>query len=232
MRRSIVIAGLVALLAGVVAWWIPYLTRDRDYAAAVVQASPIEAPAVVVVQATQRACFGPVSITTDSGQARFQVGTYFRPGPPIEMTITGPGYHVRRAVAAGYADNATMRLDVPAPARDLSVDVCIADRGPRRIALHASADRTKMPFVTRVAGRTQGANPAFAFYSAKPLTIVDGLPRIVERIGLFKPGVIGAWLLWPLLFATVLVVPLAALWALRRAVVEDGDEEPVRTPAA
>src|SRR4051795_7510357 len=222
MRRAIVLAGVLTLLAGVVVWWVPYLTRDRDYVATVVQPLPIAGPALVPVGGGQRACFGPVTMTSDSGQARFSVGTYFRPaGPPMELTITGRGYAVRRAIPAGFPDNATFRIDVPRPRRDLSVNVCIANRGARKVALHASSDRTIAPFVTRVGGKRQGANPAFAFYEGRPVTLLDKLPRIVERITLFRPGIVGASLLWPLGVIVALGVPAAALWALVRAVDED-----------
>jgi hypothetical protein len=33
----------------------------------------------------------------------------------------------------------------------------------------------------------------------------------------FRPGVVGPWLLWPLLVLTVLGVPAGVAWALRRA---------------
>jgi hypothetical protein len=232
MRRPATIAALAVLVVGAAVWWIPYLTRERDYAAAVAQPLPISQTAFVVLGASQQACFGPVALTTDSGQARFQVGTYFRPGPPMAVTVTGPGYAQRASVPEGFADNTAFRVPVRSPPKDLLVDVCIANRGDRRVALHAAADRTKIPYVTRVDGRAQAANPDFAFYAAERSSIVDHLPRIMRRISLFKFGFIGPWLMWPLLLVVALGVPLGALWALRRALTLDEEETAVRPPAA
>jgi len=232
MRRPATIAALLTLLAGALAWWVPYLTRQRDYAASVAQPLPISQPAFVVLGPSQRACFGPVALTTDSGEGRFQVGTYFRPGPAMTVTVTGPGYSQRASVPGGFADNTTLRVPVHAPPKDLLVNVCIANGGGRRVALHAAADRTKVPYVTRVDGRAQAANPTFAFYGARRATIVDHLPRIVRRTTLFKFGFIGPWLMWPLLLLVALGVPLGAVWALHRAFAQDEEEQAVRPPAA
>jgi hypothetical protein len=232
MRRPATIAALAVLVVGAAVWWVPYLTRERDYAAAVAQPLPISQTAFVVLGASQQACFGPVALTTDSAQARFQVGTYFRPGPPMAVAVTGPSYRQHASVPGGFADNTTLRVPVRPPAKDLLVDVCIANRGDRRVALHAAADRTKVPYVTRVDGHAQAANPDFAFYGAKRTSIVDHLPRIVRRMTLFKFGFVGPWLMWPLLVVTVLGVPLGALWALRRAFALDEADEAVKPPAA
>jgi hypothetical protein len=236
MRRAFVAAGVLALLAGALVWWLPYLTRDRDYAATVAQPLPISGPAFVELRGGQRACFGPVTMTSDSAQARFAVGTFFRPaGPPMELTVSGPGYSARRSIPAGFADNAPQRIDLPRPPRDISVQVCISNGGRRKVALQAASDRTKAPFVTRVDGRRQPANPAFAFYEGRPVSMLDKLPRVFERISLFRPGFIGPWLLWPLTVVVLLGVPLLALWALRRAVDEDEREDEdgaPRDPAA
>ena len=247
MRRAVLVAGLLALLAGVAVWWIPYLVRDRDYATSVVQPLPMTAPALVVLGPSQRACMQPATMSADSGQGRFSVGTYYKPGPPLELTIDGPGYAARRAIPAGFADNTTLQVGVPAPRRDVSVRICIANRGTRRVALHASADRTKTAALTRVDGRAVRSNPTFAFYTARRVSIAAKLSRIVDRISLFKPSVVAPWLLWPLLLAFVAGIPVGTLWALHRALVQDGDrdpangtddagaatpEYPVRTPAA
>jgi hypothetical protein len=216
-----VFAGLATLVLGVAVWWVPYLSRDRDYAASVVQPLPLKGPTQLVLGAGQRACLAPATMTTDSTQARFMVGTYFRPGPPMELSITGPGYATRRSIRAGFPDNATLRVNVPPPRRDMSVRLCIANRGDRRVALNASADRTKTAARTQVDGRPGAANPTFAFYAARPAAITSRLSRIVERVSLFKPGIVGSWLLWPLLVATAAGIPVGALWALRRAVDDD-----------
>jgi hypothetical protein len=132
---------------------------------------------------------------------------------------------VRRDIPGSYGDNAEMRVAVPSPPRDIDVRACISNRGTRRVALHAAADRTIAPWKTTVNGRRNIANPTFAFWESRPVSIFDRLPRIVGRVALFKPGIVGPWLIWPLLLVIVLVVPLAAIWAFARAVDdEDGDD--------
>src|SRR5262245_56584691 len=110
MRRTVIVIGLVTLLVGALVWWLPFATRTREVPATIAQPNPISAVAIVNLPAGGQACFGPFTMTSDSEQARFQVGTYFRrTGQPLTLTLTGPGYRVRRDLPGSYGDNAEMR---------------------------------------------------------------------------------------------------------------------------
>jgi hypothetical protein len=41
---------------------------------------------------------------------------------------------------------------------------------------------------------------------------------IIAHMSAFRPGIVGPWLLWPLLVLVVVGVPGGVLWAIHRAV--------------
>ena len=220
MRRAGLIAalaGLAAVVAGAVVWWSPWLTRERDYPASIPQPSPLYSTPVIQLRHGQQTCFGPAVMDTRSEQARFRVGTFFRSGQPLTMSISGPGYRVVRHVPGTYADNDLLSVTVPAPRADFAARVCLRNDGRRRVAIYAADDRTKAPYETRVDGRIVTANPQFAFFERRPASIEDRLPTIVRRMEVFRPGFMGPWLFWPLFVLMAAGVPLLALGALARA---------------
>ncbi|HEX7297894.1 MAG TPA: hypothetical protein VF257_02735 [Solirubrobacteraceae bacterium] len=216
-----VLAGLVVVIIGALSWWRPFLTTERGYPASIPQPSPLYTiPLVDLIRGAQ-VCFGPAVMDTQSELAVFRVSTAKRPGSPINLTIQGSGYRFAGRTRGGYADNEVLHVPVQPPKHDLAVRICMRNAGNRKMSLFGANDQTKAPFKVTVDGKDSGTAVQFAFYERKPVSIAARLPTIVHRMQVFRPAFLGPWLFWPLAFMCVVGLPLGALWALWRAIVDD-----------
>jgi hypothetical protein len=226
MRRPAllaVLAGLAVVVAGGLAWWHPFLTTARYYPASIPQPLPLYNTPYLDLSRGQQVCFEPAVMDTHSEVAVYRVNTFKRPGSPVGLTITGPGYRFATQTPGGYGDGEVQQVPVRAPARDIQVRICLRNAGKRKIALFGSDDQTKAPFTVTRGREPIGIAVQFAFYERRPVSIATRLPTIFDRMQTFRPGFLGPWLFWPLALLCVVGVPLGALWALWRAVVDDED---------
>lgn len=232
MRRPAllaVIAGLIVVGVGALAWWRPFLSQGRDYPAEIPQAVPLFTIPVVELPPRQDLCFGPAVMDRHSEQARFRVATYGRPrGMPLELTISGRGYRFATRIDGGYADNELLFVPVDAPPRDVVTTICIRDVGTRTVGIYGVDDRTRSQLSVTRAGAPIPTSIQFAFNEARTVSLAKRLPTALDRMDTFRPGFLGPWLFWPLFFLCAIGIPAGALWALWSAVAgaPDGRERP------
>jgi hypothetical protein len=226
MRRPAllaVLAGLIVLIIAALSWWRPFLTTARSYPAAIPQASPLYTIPFVDLKAGEQVCFDPAVMDTHSEVAVFRVNTFERPGSPIALTIAGSGYRFTARTPGGYPDSEVLHVPVRPPPHDLAVRICLRNEGARTIALFGDNDQTRAPFEVTAAGKDSGISVQFAFYEREPVSIADRLSTTFDRMQVFRPGFLGPWLFWPLALVCVVLLPLGALWALWRSVVDEED---------
>jgi hypothetical protein len=219
MRRPAAVAAAVftaALLAFAVLVAVPWLERTRDFPSSVLTPPPLEPVVLDVVEPRGQLCMSDVAIEPHGDQARFRVGTYFKPGPPLVLTIRGSGgYSSVTRIRAGFADNAYLHVPVRPPPRAQLVTVCLRNLGRLKISVYSAFGRSGSRANVTIDGRRVGPTPTFAFYESRPVSIGDRLSTIVERMATFR-GVFGhPWLFWALIALFVAGVPLlmgVALW--------------------
>jgi hypothetical protein len=215
MRRTALIAFLLGLAAILVFELVPWLGRKRDFPAEIPNPPALQVLALDVVPAGKRLCMREIAIERHARQVRFQVGTYFKPGPPLLLEITAPGYRSASRVAAGYPDNARLSLPVKPPPRDTLVTACFTNLGRRKIAFYAATDRAVSRAQVTLGGKPVEGSPAFGFWEGRSVSIADRADVTVERMATFRGFLGHAWLLWALLVMFVLGMPAAlavALW--------------------
>ena len=203
---------LAVLLIGLVVV-VPYLVRDRDLLTTTPMPESLIAIALVPVAGGSEACLDRATMDERSGQVRFQVATYRRAGPPLRVSISGPGYRDSERIT-GYRDNDVVAAAVRPPRSDLLVSVCVRNEGPRRVALFAtetSASRS----ATRVDGAGIGPNIVVSFAEAKPASLLAHLPAMLERMAVFRP--VGSGALWALALLFAVGIPGAVITAYVRA---------------
>ncbi len=221
-RRLALVTGLIGLLLLAVLLLVPFAGKERLFFGTVPQPDPVSAVTLVPLRGGQEACFDEAVIDPRSEVAQFRVGTYGRPSQPLELTISGDGYRAAATVAAAdYDDNELQEIPLTPPREATEVSICIANAGSARVALYGTADRAKTRSQTKVDGRRSPANPLLRFVEAKPATLTDRLGTIADRVEVFRPPFIAAWMLWTLLALVVVGVPVAIVVALQRALRED-----------
>jgi hypothetical protein len=216
MPRLALAVGLVLLVAAALAWGVPYLTGERDYVAVTPQPDPLFEVALLPLRGGQVACMDDAVLDPRSEQARFKVGTYFRPPVPLELTIAGGSYTEHVSVPADYRDSEVIRVPIRPPARETAVSICIRNLSDRRVALYASADRTNSRSQVLVDGRRVVPDFGIVFYEREPASILERLPTSVERATVFR-GPLTPALLWIVLALFVVGTPLGVLVALVRS---------------
>jgi hypothetical protein len=208
------VVGLAVLVAFGVA---PFLSEQRDMPAAITSPPALENVSLVLVPPRGRVCMGGLTADPRGRQLRFKAGTYGRPGPPLALTIAGPGYRATTAIPAGWADNSTLAAPIPAPPHDELVTACIRNGGDVKVALYAAADRARSRAVVTLDGRRTAATPQFGFWEPKRVSIAARLGTIVDRIATFRGPFSTPALIWLVLLLFALGVPAALAYLLWRA---------------
>jgi hypothetical protein len=68
-----------------------------------------------------------------------------------------------------------------------------------------------------------GTHPRLAFYEVGPTSIGHRFPTIFDRVALFRPPFIGAWLLWRLALLFAIGVPVAVAVSYGWSLSDDPD---------
>ena len=220
MRRLAMLAliGYAAVLGAFgVFIGIPFLTEERDIPAEVPSPSALFFTSLDVVPGGGRLCMTDVTITKQTAHVRYQIGTYKKPGPPLELTIRGDSYSARVAERRGYKDNAIHAVAIPKPPRDQLVTVCIRNRGRSKIAFYAAADRAISRVNVFVDHERVVPTPSLSFHERAPVSLADRAGVTAARIATFRGFLGHTWMVWVLAILFAIGVPVLMGVALRGA---------------
>jgi hypothetical protein len=169
----------------------------------------------------QTACSGSVAVDPQAAVASLHVIGLGYPAPPLTLTLRGPGYAAAARIAGGFPGDADVSARVVPPRRSTLVTACVRNDGRVRTALGASSDRTRSRSITSVDGRSTGKSAWLSFGEERPHSMLARAGTTLARMSVFRPGVVGPWLLWPLAVLFLLGIPAGAWWAWDRALGED-----------
>jgi hypothetical protein len=182
--------------------------------------------AVAPLRPGQQACQGVIVVPEEGtfDRVRFSVGTFFRPGPPLAVTVKEDQGRVlgRGRLPGGYADIArtssqTVRVGEVGVGR--RVTVCIANEGTRNVAVYGNAGIASRTTSATVAGKSVDADLNLAF-ETKPRSIASLWPAIADRAALFRAQLVGPWTYALLAALVLLAVPALLARALVAAARE------------
>jgi hypothetical protein len=218
MRRWLA-AGVcaVVVVVGVVKAIVPPLTAEHGFPAEINQPASLFSSEALPVRPRQAACLAPVVMEQHSDQAQFKVALGRVAAQPLQLRIDGSGVRVRRRIPARYADGQVILVDVPAPAAPKVVRACVRNLGRRTVGFVAANDRTIGRAHTRIGQRVPGPAMFFGFFERRPVSLWQRLGVTMQRASVFRPGIVGPWLLWPLAILFFLGIPAATIWAVWRA---------------
>ena len=195
MRRPVVvIAAVVVSLVGAMVTMAAARRTSLAFTLGVNSTAP-----VVVLSHGREACQQPIDVPRGGGFDRvtFKVGTFYRPGSRLALTVRGARGRVlaRGELPAGYPDIAV------APSHTVHVDrsvgpsrvaVCFANRGRHRVALYGGAGAAARSSTAVVDGRSQPNDIELEF--GRPSRSLAALvPDMLRRAALFGFTWEGAW---------------------------------------
>jgi hypothetical protein len=179
----------------------------------------IPAAAVAPLERGDRACQERIDASEDFSRVELQIGTYRRPGTPLELTVheaDGSGEVLGRGrLAGGYPDVSRPRIPVGTIEGDRQLAVCIEPVGRGRVALYGNAGIASPASELEINGRPLDADVTLVFHHAEERSRLAEMPDSFERAALFKAGWVGPWVFWLLLVAALVAVPLALARAVR-----------------
>jgi hypothetical protein len=214
------LAGLGAglgLLIACLAWFVPYLTRERENVSSVPVPPPFVAQVPVRVDPGSEACLSDVAFDTDAELVELVALTAPRPRPPLEIVARGPGYREPATVPGANEPLTGLYARIDPPERSVIGTLCISNRGKRRINLLGTTDaRTAVGRpVTRIDGVEVAPDITVRLLSTHPGSVLERLGELVDRTAAFKPGLFGAPIfLWMVVLLVAVGVPAAAVYSM------------------
>jgi hypothetical protein len=209
-------AGL-GLLIALVAWFLPYLTRERTDISGVPVPPPFFAQERVHLRPGSEACLSDVAFDTDSEIVELTVLAARRPTPALMVVAEAPGYRRTAAVQAGYAPPLALQARLDPPERSVIGTLCIRNRGDRRVALLGTTDvRTVVARpMTRIDGVEVVPDISVRLLSGEGGSVLERVGEMVDRAAAFKPGLFGApVLLWLVLALVAFGIPAGAVYSM------------------
>lgn len=214
----------VLLLAGVLVWFLPALTRKQQPVAGVPTPPALFALGEFGMPPHGQACMSSVTITPEVGLVYFHLRPQ-RPtpagGPPVEVILSGAGYRATVHVPGGYPGG-SVTLPVTPPRRTLIGSACFLNRGHSTVLLDGTAEaRTIARSATVIDGRPVGGDIALTFLSARQSTVLHRLGTIFAHASNLTDGLVPVWLVWAIAILAAAGIPIAAIAAFSLALLAD-----------
>jgi hypothetical protein len=225
MRRWALIGAVVVFVLGALLVVRPFVSEQRPMPSEIPSPASLMQTASVPLDPGHPVCFDDAVAERHSEFVQFRVSTPDRPAPQLTVTLKGPGYEATAVIPPGLLDTQTAQAPIPAPPTDVPVRVCIRNDGKTPIALFASTDRTRSRSSTVIDGETTLASVWFSFYEPQWRAISERVPLTIDRMTVFRPGYVTSWVLWVIAVLFLVGVPVGVVWALMRAMRDDGADD-------
>ena len=175
---------------------------------------------VAVVEPGSRVCQRDVIVPQGGGfdRVRLSLGTYQRPGPPVDLIVrdAGGATLARGALRGGYPDIAqapSHSVRVGEVGDERRIDVCVANEGSRRVAVYGNAGIASQTSSAELDGQPQEYDLNLAF-ETRERSIAALWPAMADRAALFRAAWVGPWTYLVLALLVLVAVPALLVRAL------------------
>jgi hypothetical protein len=228
MRRLALVTMAVFLLIGAYAI-AKVLHHPRDAITAVATPAPLHDMTPITLKPGQKACENAVALSPDTRVVRIYSGSPTPTVPQLRLTLRGDGYaaDVRSpgGVGPGTGSDGIYDTRIPAPTHSALVTVCVrtATAGAGDAMLAGSReDRVRSRSITTVDGRRSETKLGMILLAGGSVSTLSHPKQVLQRAAAFDPPFVGWFSLALLGLVTVLGVPALAVWAVLRALADDG----------
>jgi hypothetical protein len=223
-RTLALLAAGLALAAATVAWFVPFLTREREAISSVPAPSPVAAVEGIELRPGDRACVDQVTFDDDSQVVELTALTRRRSGPPLAVTAAAGDYRAQATVAGGYAQPALLRPELDPPRGSSVGTLCVRNTGAAPVSFLATSDArtSSLRSTTRVDGEAVPQDLTVRLLAADGGSVIDRAGELVDRAAAFKPRLLGAAFVWTVLLLVAGGVAAGGLYALAASYRESG----------
>jgi hypothetical protein len=210
MRRPVAIAAGLCVGTLVVLAAVALAHRTRlSFTLGVGAATP-----AATLEPRQTVCQTPIAVPPDGGfdHVVLQLGTFHQPGPAVAVQVRALGSQRMLgagAIPAGYADVAQAperSVGVGAIPAGSQVEVCVLNRGVRKVAVYGNVDVASRTTTALLDGKPTGMDLMLRF-ERSPRSLGSLTGAMFDRAGLFKTSWAGGWTFWLLAALVLLAVP-------------------------
>jgi hypothetical protein len=218
--RAAVGCALALMLLTLAVELVPRLTEQTHAITATPVPTGMRVPADVPLEPGQRACMDGIVVSPDSGRIALHVDeTRPLPTPPLDVTLSAPGYE--RTARAPAGDEHALQLPIAAPPRTVTARLCVRNRGTEATALAATADPRVL---ARTRATVDGGYPLAAAYlvtftAGETTSPLSRLSTTVARAAAFNA--LGPWAVWLFAGLVALAVPFLLLRSFYLAARDD-----------
>src|SRR3954453_1892667 len=140
-RRTIVLLALAAFAVLAAILWIPWGTETRGVIAATPVPPPLFAYTPAPVKGGSTACLRTVTFDPQTQIGEIALATQGKPGPPLAITASAPGYRATAQIAAGYLDDNAARFELSRSPKDSVIGkFCIRNMGKQPVILNSTTE--------------------------------------------------------------------------------------------
>ena len=219
-RVLVVVSAVFVLLAAVV--WIGPLTRDRAAVGSTAAPLPVDEPAFIEVEPGEELCATNILLGPESEVAELHQRQRGEPLPPREVVAKGPWFESPVVEVPGGRDGAhRIVADLQPPDREMIGELCVRNAGDEDARLLGTTElRTYTRMQTMLDDDPVEADLSLAFYAGEPVSALGRLGTIVDRAASLRGFLGSPVVVWLLLLAVAVGVPLLVLRALSGALRE------------
>jgi hypothetical protein len=213
-RRTTLIA-LMAFVAVAAILFVPWLTKKRDIVASTPVPQALFGVKPVPLKHGQRACMNQVTLDPLSQIAEIGVMTSKKPGPPLDVVATGPGYRSTARVPAGYTDSPALYFNLTPPPHALIGQICFRNSGRSAMSLDGTDEfRTNGRPTLTIDGAPQSLDAQLKLYGRNHESYLSQAGTIFRRAATFTPGFLPRVVLALLAFLALVAIPAGVFRAL------------------
>jgi hypothetical protein len=222
MGKRAAIGALASFAAIAAILWIPWATKDR----VVIGSTPVP-PALfsitpVPVKPGSTACLTDVTFSPATQIGEIGLTTGGKPGPPLDITATAPGYVAAARIPGGYPDDPSSRFNLQAPPGPVIGTLCIRNSGTTTVKLNGTNEaRTMGRPGLAVDGVQQPVDAKLIFYQRVRSSYLSRAGTILGHAAVFTPAFFSKGVLIALALLGLIGIPVAITYALVAAVRED-----------
>jgi len=167
---------------------------------------------VAVIHSGERMCVRDILVPAGTQRIRWTIDTQGKPRAPLDMQVTVHGGPVLRGHAAAAAAGGLRPVDVPMSApvpggRPFRfADICLEPKGAGAQIFPWGGNQLDIKSKPIEVGKQRFANrPALWFLplAHEKRSILGQLGAMFDRASLFRPGFVGPWMFWVVLFGLV-----------------------------
>jgi hypothetical protein len=175
------------------------------------------------------ACQAPVAMPDADAtfdRVVFSLGTYRRPGPPVDVTLRparGGPVLAQGQLAGGYPDvdrAPSQAVVVGHVSSRAPMRVCLRNRGPGKVAVYGNAGIASRTSSATVDGKAVQTDLNLRFERFEPRSLLSLAGAMARRAALFRASWFGAWTYALAALLVLVAVPTLLVLALRTAAAE------------